>query len=127
MDPRAMRRLTVFDVLLIAAVVLSSVAVLIRSWRAATPDAVVQVQVSGRLVEVLPLDRNRTVDVPAAGGEVEITVQDRRVRISQSDCPKRICVRSGWISRPGQTIVCVPRKLLVQISGAKPAHDAETY
>lgn len=53
-----------------------------------------------------------------------IAVMEGRVRITESDCPHKICEHTGWIRHPAQTIVCVPNKLLVEIVGAR---SEETY
>ncbi|MEG2858121.1 MAG: NusG domain II-containing protein, partial [Clostridia bacterium] len=52
-----------------------------------------------------------------------IEVNNGRIRILESDCPDKICVKTGWISRGGQTIACVPLGIVITISGAA-SHDA---
>lgn len=47
-----------------------------------------------------------------------IQIQDNGVQVSHSDCPHQICVRSGRIAQQSQTIVCVPNKVLIEISGS---------
>jgi len=48
-----------------------------------------------------------------------------RIRFSQADCPDRICVQSGWISREGQIVACVPGRLILKIQGGtnQPAEE----
>ena len=127
MDPRSLRRVTVSDIVLILVILLFAGASLARLWPASAERAVARVYLEGELVEVLPLDRDRVAVLPDRANGVRVEVLDGRVRILESDCPKRICVRSGWIHRPGQTIVCVPRKLIVQLQGFSSEYDAETY
>lgn len=40
------------------------------------------------------------------------------VRVAQSDCPGGDCVRTGTITRAGQSIVCLPEQVVVQLTGA---------
>lgn len=40
------------------------------------------------------------------------------VRVTQSDCPTQDCVRTGLITRGGQSIVCLPAEIAVQLEGA---------
>ncbi|MCP4353717.1 MAG: NusG domain II-containing protein, partial [Desulfobacterales bacterium] len=42
------------------------------------------------------------------------------IRIKKSDCPRQICVNTGWIKTPGRIIVCVPNKILIEIKSEKP-------
>jgi hypothetical protein len=125
MSSRGLARITVLDVVLIAAVLASAVVFYVKVSRDSGGPMAAHVFHDGRLVQVLPLDRDCVVEVP--GLNVVIEVQDKRVRILESDCPKRICVQTGWISRPGRPIVCVPNKLLIQVKGGRAELDAETY
>ncbi|KRK40083.1 NusG domain II-containing protein [Loigolactobacillus bifermentans] len=45
----------------------------------------------------------------------EIEFKDQRVAIVAANCGDQVCVRRGWIKTPGQTIVCLPHKLLIEI------------
>lgn len=46
-----------------------------------------------------------------------IEVENGRIRFKQSDCPNKVCVQTGWISRPGQTAVCLPAEIIIKIIG----------
>lgn len=47
-----------------------------------------------------------------------IVVRDGKVYVESSDCPGGDCVRSGGISRQGQSIVCLPNRMTVYIEGS---------
>ena len=40
---------------------------------------------------------------------------DGSIRISENDCPDKICVNEGYISGKGERIICMPKKLIVEI------------
>lgn len=40
------------------------------------------------------------------------------VRVSDSDCPGQDCVRTGSISRAGQSIVCLPAQVVISLESA---------
>jgi hypothetical protein len=61
-----------------------------------------------------------------AGGEIVIRAERRRIRILRSDCPDGDCVRTGWLSRPGDAAVCLPNRLVLKIAG-EAEYDAVTY
>lgn len=50
-----------------------------------------------------------------ARGDNLIEIDGGRIRVADADCPERICVRSGWIERPGQIIACAPHGLTIVI------------
>ena len=45
-----------------------------------------------------------------------IAVKHNSIRIIDANCPNKICVKSGWISKPGDIIVCLPFKLIININ-----------
>lgn len=47
-----------------------------------------------------------------------ITFEPKRVAITKANCTDQVCVRRGWITKPGQTIVCLPHKILVEIKSS---------
>lgn len=44
-----------------------------------------------------------------------IIVQDGVVRMQHSSCKNQICVKSTEISKKGETIICLPNKVIVEI------------
>lgn len=49
-----------------------------------------------------------------------IEIIDESIRIKGATCSDQVCVRTNFISKPGETIVCLPHKLLIEI---KTNHD----
>ena len=47
------------------------------------------------------------------------------ISFESSDCPEQICVRSGRLSRPGDTAACLPNQLLIRLTAPAPSVDAE--
>lgn len=40
-------------------------------------------------------------------------------KMSLETCPKRICSQPGWISKDNESIICLPNKIMITISGPK--------
>lgn len=49
------------------------------------------------------------------GGSVHITIKDGGITVTKSSCPDKICVKQGTVRQSGQTIVCLPNKLIVTV------------
>jgi len=63
--------------------------------------------------------------VNANGGFNVISISEGGVAVTQSDCPSKDCVRAGLISSRGQTICCLPHRLIVRIeAGGEGGVDA---
>jgi hypothetical protein len=58
-------------------------------------------------------------------GPSTVEVEGLRIRIAQAPCRDKICVRQGWIEKPGETIVCIPNEIIIDIKGIGPL-DAVT-
>lgn len=63
-----------------------------------------------------------TVEVP--DGHVDIEAKHNAIRVKESTCSHQYCVRSGWISEEGRSIICVPYELIISIEGYSP-YDVE--
>lgn len=84
---------------------------------------------SGARVAVISVDNKRVKQVVLSGnikteefnirsgdGDINaIEVSDDRIRIKSANCPDQICVLTGFISKPGETIVCLPHRLVIGI------------
>lgn len=73
------------------------------------------VQNSDGFYQVLSLGEDTTVTVTGSLGTNIIEVANGRVRCLESDCSNQTCVKQGWVSGRGQTVVCLPHKLIVQV------------
>lgn len=65
--------------------------------------------------QVLPLNEDARVTVTGDLGTNVIEVADGRVRCVESDCANQVCTDTGWVSSPGQMIVCLPHRLVVEV------------
>ena len=52
------------------------------------------------------------------GGRNVLRVQHNRIRVIEANCPDQIDVRQGWISRPYESIVCVPNRMVILLEAA---------
>ena len=44
----------------------------------------------------------------------------------EASCADQLCVRQGEIERIGETIVCLPHRLLVEVNSDKPDQQPDT-
>ncbi|MBQ1411998.1 MAG: NusG domain II-containing protein [Clostridia bacterium] len=84
---------------------------LMTRWMLPAPRTVV-IRADGREVACLPLDVD-TVYAVSEGNVIEI--RDGGVRMIRADCPDQVCVHTGRITETGQSIVCVPHRVVVTI------------
>jgi len=70
----------------------------------------VEVFSAGGLERVVPLSREGSYRVSGPLGESVFEIRDRKVRMKESPCPEKICLRSGWKDGAGQAIICAPNR-----------------
>jgi hypothetical protein len=80
----------------------------------------VEVYSQGKLYKKLPLKKdsikvNFTVENELGENIVEIT--DGQVKVVDADCHDKICVKAHAISKAGETIICLPHKVVVRVIG----------
>ena len=74
------------------------------------------VTVEGREVGRYPLSKNGTF--PLNGGTNILVVENGEAWVSEANCPDKVCMGMGKISRNGEFIACLPNRLLVVVEGA---------
>jgi hypothetical protein len=62
-------------------------------------------------------------------GEYEevILAEKGRIRFEDANCPDRVCVKTGWLSRKGDIAVCLPNRTIIKIEGESRDVDGGTY
>ena len=76
------------------------------------------------LMVVVTVDGEEYYSGLLAGGNQQ--AERREIDIDghkEADCPDKLCVSQGKISRSGQTIICLPNKTMVTIKGGKSEYD----
>ena len=53
------------------------------------------------------------------GYTLTVTAEGGGLRVSEADCPTQDCVHTGAISRSGQSIVCLPARIIIQLTGGQ--------
>lgn len=117
-------RPTGWDMLVVLAVVLLAAAAALWSFARPT-DGELTAVVTHRGTEVCrvalaELKEEKTVRVDGTY-HLTICMTPEGVSVTQSDCPGGDCVRTGTITRAGQSIVCLPEQVVVQLVGADTA------
>ena len=105
------------DLLLILAVLLlaGDVWAALRLTRRAGGS--VRVAVDGVEVASLPLDRDRTFVWEGEAGKNTLIVENGAAHMEVADCPDGLCIRQGEIRYTGESIVCLPHRLVATVTG----------
>lgn len=113
-------------------------------------DAMVIIESGGDLYAEYPLSEDRTVIVPSPQEKASllsmpdddspaaeqfahynvVVISGGRVTVTEASCKNQVCVRHAEITRGGESIVCLPNRLVVRIesgsSGEGGGYDSVT-
>lgn len=86
---------------------------------------VAEVTIDGVLYGTYALDENQTVTIRDTN---RLEIGEGKAKMVWADCPDQICVNQKAISKEGESIICLPNKIVVSIVGGdEKTMDAVTY
>ncbi|WP_373471465.1 NusG domain II-containing protein [Carnobacterium alterfunditum] len=77
------------------------------------------VMIDGETVKEIELSENTPNETftfyPADEQYNIIEVDGTKIRNKEDNSPDQIAVKTGWISKPGETAICLPHKLIIEV------------
>ena len=140
------RKADIILFIVLIALGLAASAALSLSRTAAGSDARVIIESGGSLYAEYPLGEDRTVIVPSPKEGVSslavpddskpaseqfthynvVVIQDGHVSVTEASCKNQVCVDHADISYSGESIVCLPNRMVVRIEGKGGGYDSIT-
>ena len=107
------------DFFLIGILLLIGIALLAgyRLWYHDSGGAV-EITIDGELYQTLSLSKNTTIILPAGNGSNTLSIQNGVADMTDADCPDQLCVKQKAISHTGETLVCLPHKIVVKVTNS---------
>jgi len=87
-------------------------------------DSIAVVEINGEIKYRIDLKTPKEYILEDFNTPVKVSVRDHRIAVTENDCNQKVCIRMGYISRPGQMIACVPKKILIYIPAHHEAQDS---
>ena len=107
-------------ILLLVVLAIGLAGILFLYTRPAAADGEVEGSVDGEVVMTLPLSEDTKVTISGFdGGENLLVISDGKAEIESASCPDGVCVRHYAISRDGESIICLPNRVVVTIRGGE--------
>ena len=102
---------------LIAAVVLlvAGILALVFHFAGGEPGGQVQLKVDGKVIGTYALVEEQRVPFDTKYGHNTLVIEGGKAHIEDADCPDHYCEDQGKVSKTGETIVCLPHKLVVEV------------
>ena len=140
------RKADIILFIVLVALGLAASAALTMSHADADAGAKVIIESGGKTYATYPLSEDRVVIVPApkqnkvdapapdpdkpASEQYDyynvVVISGGSVSVTEASCKNQVCVKHGTISKTGETIVCLPNRLVVRIESKGGGYDSVT-
>lgn len=82
--------------------------------------AYVNITVDGTTYKTLPLNEDTTITIDGYnGGKNILQIKDGYAFITEADCPDKLCQKQKKIKYKGETLVCLPHRVVVSVLSGK--------
>ena len=112
-----------WDGIVVLAVIALAAAAALSVWQSGPESSVLTAVVSANGQEIdrfVPADLENEPRTYAHNGyTLTVAAEGDGLRVSEADCPTQDCVHTGTISRGGQSIVCLPARIIIQLTGGQ--------
>ena len=108
------------DVILAAVIVIIAVAGLLFISGTKVEGNSVVVKINGVGTQVYSLSENAEFEIKTGKNNEDsnvVVIENGKVRVTEADCPDGICKDYRPISYVGETIICLPHKVVIEIVG----------
>ncbi|MFI3168049.1 MAG: NusG domain II-containing protein [Bacillota bacterium] len=108
------------DVIIITAVILVALFVLFFVATDKTQNPQYNIYVENELYQTGSLSESAEIQIPTTdGGYATLIVEDGAIHMHDGNCADGLCEKQGEISTSASRIICLPNKIVVEITGGE--------
>ncbi|KWT82066.1 NusG domain II-containing protein [Candidatus Magnetominusculus xianensis] len=75
----------------------------------------IMIEANNKLLYKLQLSDDKTIEING----LTVEIKAGKVRVADSDCPGKVCVKQGWID--SGAIICLPNRVVITVDGTPTA------
>lgn len=119
------KRISRNDVIFLVILLTATAGVLVAYERTVTradagASASVRVTVDGSVYGIYALGEEQEIPIVQDGVTTNVlTIRDGKADMTEADCPDKLCVHQKAISKNHEMIVCLPNKVVVEVTGSE--------
>ena len=111
------------DIILVVIALIAAAGIWLFYSAGAEKGLTAVVTVDGEVKAELPLDETDSIEIETEWGYNIVHTENGQVFVAEADCRDQICVDHKKIEKTGETIVCLPHKMVVEIIGGEEEMD----
>lgn len=104
------------DLILLLSIVLVAALVLVVFHFLKTDGATVTVTKNGEKYATYPLMQDAEIKLSGDQGHATLIIEDGQAYIKDASCSDKLCIKQGKINKNGETIICLPNKLVITVN-----------
>ncbi len=104
--------------ILILVLALAIAGILVLAGRRHPQGDRVSITVNGKET-LYSLETDRVIPLDTAKGHNQVIIKDHTVYMESANCPDQICVRHKAVSKNGETIICLPNQVFIEVESSK--------
>lgn len=102
-------------ILIISIMIIAMGTILVNKMLNSGKSDMVEIYVNNKLYKELPIDENKKIEINSGKNKNIVYIHDNGVEISHANCQDKVCVKTGFIKNPGESIVCLPHRVNIEI------------
>ncbi len=103
------------DVMLSISIIILAVFLLTVFFFLKTDGKQVVIKVDGHIFGKYSILSEQEIEIKTKRGINIVKIEDGKVSVSQADCPDKYCVNHIAIDKTGETVVCLPHRIIVEV------------
>ena len=87
-----------------------------------------EISINGKIEKTIPLTNHTGEEIiyfKSDKGHNTIIINGDKIGIIDADCSDKVCMNPEYISKPGETLVCLPHKFMIEVKGKKNNEDED--
>ena len=107
-------------IFLIVIVIIIAAFFVVRAFSLKNKGSKINITLDNRTYGQYSLNRDRSIKIKKDGNVVNIIkIKNNKAYMSFADCPDKLCIKMGSIDKVGESIVCLPNKVVVTVISGK--------
>ncbi|MGN1113536.1 MAG: NusG domain II-containing protein [Oscillospiraceae bacterium] len=106
-------------ILCTAIIVIAVIMIIVLSCFSGGKGELAVITVGNKKYGEYSLNEDKEIDISTGIGKNTIQIKNGKVTMLDADCPDKYCVRQPSISKTGESIVCLPHKVVIEIKSSK--------
>ena len=118
-----MRIIKKMDIVIIAVLILLSFTphlIFFKTSQKGSKNNYAIIKVDGKIhkkIDLSKVKKSEKVNLNLPNGKNTLLIKNNSIQMKSANCNDALCVKQGNISKVGQTIICLPHKLIIEIKG----------